>query len=68
MVQKYVLHYQSCAITNRLRNNRFSRCEIRKLVSAINIADIGLILKQINTETRKKVTQGHLRPFRIAHD
>ena len=56
MVQKYVLHYQSCAITNRLRNNRFLRRQIRKLVrklvSAINISDIGLVLKQINTETR----------------
>ena len=45
------LDYQSCAIVNWLRNNRFSRSEIRKLVFAMNIADIGLILKQMNTET-----------------
>ena len=59
MTRKYDLRYQFCAIANRLRNNRFSRSEIRKLVFAINIADIGLILNQINTETRQKVTQGH---------
>ena len=64
MTRKYDLRYQSCAIANRLRNNRFSRSEIRKLVFAINIADIGLILNQINTETRQKVTQGHLRSFK----
>ena len=59
MTRKYDLDYQSRAITNWLRNNRFSRYEIRKSVFAINIADIGLILKQIDTETRLKVTQGH---------
>ena len=52
MTRKYDLDDQSCAIANRLRNNRFSRSEIPKLVFAINIADIRLILKQINTETR----------------
>ena len=51
MTQKYDLHYQSCAISNRLRNNRFSRSEILKLVFVVNIAIIGLIFKQINTET-----------------
>ena len=52
MTQKYDLHYQSCTIHNGLRNNQFSRFEIRNLVFAIYIADIGLISKQINTETR----------------
>ena len=52
MTRKHDLHYQSCATANRLRNNRFSRSEICKLVSAINIADSGLILEQIKTETR----------------
>ena len=37
---------------NKRRNNRFARSEIRKLVFAINIADIGHILKQMKTETR----------------
>ena len=68
MTRKYDLHYQSCPTATRLRNNRFSRSEIRKLVFAINIADIGLILKQINTGTRQQVTQDHLRPFRIIKD
>ena len=52
MTRKYDLHYQLCAIANRLRNNRGSWSEIRKLVFAIKIPDIRLILKQINTETR----------------
>jgi len=52
MTRKYDLHYQSSAIAIRLRNNRFSRSEIRKLVFSINKADIGLIFKHINTETR----------------
>ena len=56
MTRKHDLQYQSCATANRLRNNRFSRSEIRKLVFVINIADIGLILKQNNTETRQKVS------------
>ena len=68
LTRKYDSHYQSCAISNRLRNNRFSRSEIRKLVFAINIADIGLILKQINTDTRLKVTKGYLKPFRTIQD
>ena len=55
MTRKYDLHDQLCAIGNRLRNNRFSRSEIRKLVFVINMADIGLVLKQINNETRQKV-------------
>ena len=68
MTRKYDLHYQSCAIANRLRNNRFSRSEIRMLVFVINIANIGLILKQINTGTRQKVSWvilGHSRSFKI---
>jgi len=51
ITQKYDLRYQSCAISNQLRNNRFSRSEILKLVFVVNIAIIGLIFKQINTET-----------------
>ena len=68
MIRKYDLHYQLCAIANRLRNNRFSRFENRKLVFVINIADIGLILKKINTETRLKVSwviKGHSKSFKI---
>ena len=52
MTRKYDLPYQLGTIADRLRNNRGSWSEIRKLVFAINIADIRLILKQINTETR----------------